>query len=58
MSGANGSGISGLDALRARIDEIDESMVALFAEHEGDFDFGTVAQHHTAVVSGFEIGVE
>lgn len=32
MSGANGSGMPGLDALRARIDEIDESMVALFAE--------------------------
>ena len=42
---------------QAEVFGIGEFEVALFAEHEGDFDFGTVAKHHTAVVSGAKLRV-
>ena len=36
---------------------VGEFDVALFAFHQGNFDIGKIAKHHTAVVCGLKIGV-
>ena len=35
---------------------IGEFDVALFAFHQGNFDIGKIAKHHTAIVCGLKIG--